>query len=184
MVKIFVQNLKKKLLIRDISKDYYRLNILGAFGAVKNYFRKEVILGINQQEGCIELKPYIYTKETKSLVSSYGSILRNAFRDVNFGFSVLLEVRGVGAKVQHDLGDLTFNLGYSHPIKYRLPVGVVGRVLDDRGTLFLLLGNDRTKVLATAAKICLLKKKDVYKGKGIFFYAENIALKEGKGKSA
>ena len=183
MIKVFVKNLKKKLLIRDISKDYYRLNVLGAFGAVKNYFRKEVSIKVIG-DNCIELKPYIYTKETKSLVSSYGSILRNAFRDVNFGFSVLLEVRGVGAKVQHDLGDLTFNLGYSHPIKYRLPVGVVGRVLDDRGTLFLLLGNDRTKVLATAAKICLLKKKDVYKGKGIFFYAENIALKEGKGKSA
>jgi large subunit ribosomal protein L6 len=183
MVKVFVKNLKKKLLIRDISKDYYRLNVLGAFGAVKNYFRKEVSVDI-EEGNCIKLHPYIYTKETKSLVNSYGSILKNAFRDANFGFSVLLEVRGVGAKVQYDKGDLIFNLGYSHSVKYRLPEGIIGRVLDDRGTLFLLMGNDRVKVLATAAKICLLKKKDVYKGKGIFFYAEEIALKEGKGKSA
>ena len=46
------------------------------------------------------------------------------------------------------------------------------------------MGCDRNKVLSTASKICLLKKKDVYKGKGIFFYAEEILLKEGKGKNA
>lgn len=183
MIKIFIKNLKKKLLIKDISKDYYRLSILGPFGVIKNYFRKEVVVNV-VNDSLIQLESSIYTKEIKSLLNSYSSLIKNAFRDINFGFSVILEVRGVGAKVQYDMGDFIFNLGYSHPIKYSLPEGIIGKVLDDRGTLFLLMGNDRTQVLATAAKICLLKKKDVYKGKGIFFYAETIALKEGKGKSA
>ena len=77
-----------------------------------------------------------------------------------------------------------FNLGFSHQVKYNLPEGIIGRVLDDKGSVFLLFGNDRDLVLSTASKVCSLKKKDVYKGKGIFFFGEEITLKEGKGKNA
>ena len=182
MLKIEGLKLKNNLLIKDISKDYYKLKMFGTFGGVNNYFRKE--LSINLGEKKIELEPYIYTKETKSLLQTYKTLILNSFCDINFGFSILLEVRGVGMKIVYKLGHLTFNLGFSHQIQYNLPSNIVGKVLDEKGTLLLLLGNDRDLVLSTASKICLLKKTDIYKGKGIFFYADSIMLKEGKGKKA
>jgi large subunit ribosomal protein L6 len=182
MIKIESLNLINKLSIKDISKDYYKLKISGAFGSIKNYFRKEISIDVDKNY--LTLEPTIYTKETKALLQTYKSVIKNSFQDVDFGFSVILEVRGVGTKVQYELGQFLFSLGFSHKVKYNLPEGIVGRVLDDKGTLFLLMGNNRDLVLSTASKICLLKKRDVYKGKGIFFYAEEIALKEGKGKNA
>ena len=182
MLKIETSNLIKKLSIKDISKGYYKLKIIGPFGSIKNYFRKEIKLGIEENSICLNTE--VFTKETKSLLQSYKKILKNSFNDVDFGFSVILEVRGVGTKVNYEKGELTFNLGLSHQVKYNLPNGVIAKVLDDKNTIFLLMGCDRNMVLSTASKICLLKKKDVYKGKGIFFYAEEITLKEGKGKNA
>lgn len=182
MLKIEIHNLIKKMSIKDISKSYYKLKILGPFGNIKNYFRKEVKIGVENDS--IYLNTDVFTRETKSLLQSYKKILKNSFNDVDFGYSVILEVRGVGTKVSYDKGEFIFNLGLSHQVKYNLPKGIIGKILDEKGTIFLLMGCDRNSVLSTASKIRLLKKKDIYKGKGIFFYAEEISLKEGKGKNA
>lgn len=183
MLKITVSNLIKKLSIKDISKDYYRLKIVGPFGVIQNYFRKEINVIIKNNTICLNTE--VFVKETKSLLQSYKTILKNAFNDVDFGFFVILEVRGVGTKVSYESrdGNLIFNLGLSHPVKYYLPKGIIAKVLDSRSTIFLLMGSDRNVVLSTAAKIRSLKKIDMYKGKGIFFFEEQILLKEGKGKN-
>lgn len=184
MLKIKVSNLIKKLSIKDISKDYYRLKIVGPFGVIQNYFRKEINVSLENDTICLNTD--VFVKETKSLLQSYKTILKNSFNDVDFGFSVILEVRGVGTKVSYEPkeGSLVFSLGLSHSVKYNLPEGVIAKILDDKNTIFLLIGSNRNLVLSTAAKIRLLKKKDMYKGKGIFFFAEEISLKEGKGKNA
>ncbi|MAE59616.1 MAG: 50S ribosomal protein L6 [Halobacteriovorax sp.] len=182
MITIEKSNLKNKLSIKDISKDYYKVKVSGIYGNIKSYFRKEVVMKVSPDR--VLLEPYTFTKETKSLLQTYKTKILNSFSDVDYGFFVILEVRGVGTKVQYSLGQLMFNLGFSHQVKYNLPEGIIGRVLDDKGSVFLLFGNDRDLVLSTASKVCSLKKKDVYKGKGIFFFGEEITLKEGKGKNA
>ena len=174
MLKIEISNLKNKLSIKDISKGYYKVKVLGPFGFIKNYFRKEIDININKEILCLSTN--VYTKETKSLLQSYKKILKNSFNDVDFGFSVTLEVRGVGTKVSYNKnnGELIFNLGLSHQIKYYLPKGIVAKILDDKNTIFLLMGCDRNKVLSTASKICLLKKKMYIKEKVFFFMQKKL----------
>ena len=94
-----------------------------------------------------------------------------------FKARVFLILKGLGLKVQIVDDFLEFKLGYSHRcfIKLEKEIGVKIK----KNLLFLqsvnkeLLGN-------FLYKIKILKKPDVYKGKGIWYKNEKISLKPVK----
>lgn len=75
---------------------------------------------------------------------------------------------------------LFFKVGFSHDFKYMCPSSV--RVFTKQQTLICIYGIDRNQVSTIAAKIRMIKKPSVYKGKGIIFLNEKITLKQGKRK--
>lgn len=75
---------------------------------------------------------------------------------------------------------LFFKVGFSHDFKYICPSSV--RVFIKQQTLICIYGIDRNQVSTIAAKIRMIKKPSVYKGKGIIFSYEKITLKHGKRK--
>lgn len=75
---------------------------------------------------------------------------------------------------------LFFKVGFSHDFKYICPSSV--RVFTKQQTLICIYGIDRNQVSTIAAKIRMIKKPSVYKGKGIIFSDEKITLKHGKRK--
>jgi large subunit ribosomal protein L6 len=96
---------------------------------------------------------------------------------VTKGFERALEIVGVGYRVEAKSDVLTFALGYSHPVVYKLPKGISAAV---KKNLVTLSGIDKELLGATAAKIRAFRKPEPYKGKGIKYVEEQIKRKVGK----
>jgi len=118
-------------------------------------------------------------KRLKALHGLTRSLLSNMVTGVSSGFSITLEIVGVGYRVENKGKDLVFSLGYSNPIDYSLPKGVSSKI-EERGTRLILDGIDKQLVGETAARIRKLRPPDAYKGKGVRYADEIIRLKPGK----
>ncbi|HEY4715709.1 MAG TPA: 50S ribosomal protein L6 [bacterium] len=106
----------------------------------------------------------------------------NMVTGVTAGFEKLLDIIGVGYKADISGKDIVLNLGYSHPIKFKVPEGISIKV--EKGTRIIVSGVDKALVGEIAAKIRELREPDSYKGKGIRYFDEKITLKPGKAATA
>jgi large subunit ribosomal protein L6 len=106
-----------------------------------------------------------------------AALIRNMVEGVSKGYTVTLEVVGLGYKAAMKGQDLELNLGYSHPIYYKPPAGVKLEVKDNKITVS---GIDKQLVGQVAAEIAKFRKPDPYKGKGIRYEGQVLKLKPGK----
>lgn len=119
-------------------------------------------------------------KRLKALHGLTRSLLSNMVTGVSAGFSITLDIVGVGYRVEAAGKDsLTFNLGYSNPVEYSLPDAVTATI-EERGTRLILQGIDKQLVGETAARIRKIRPPDAYKGKGVRYSGEILRLKPGK----
>lgn len=117
------------------------------------------------------------TLESRALIGTYASHVRNMINGVNQGFQKKLIVEGVGYKWDVQGKTLNLALGFSHPVKMPIPEGLA--VVADKGTL-TISGFDKEAVGQFAANIRAQKKPEPYKGKGIRYDGEVIRRKQGK----
>lgn len=117
-------------------------------------------------------------RTAKALHGLTRALVANMVRGVTEGFERRLEIVGIGYRVQLAGRNLTFTLGYSHPILFPLPEGVQAEV--EKQTLITLRGVDKQLVGETAARIRALRRPDPYKGKGIRYSDEVVRRKVGK----
>ena len=106
------------------------------------------------------------------------SLVNNAVVGVTEGYTIKMEIFGVGYRVQQKGKDLEFALGYSHPILIEAPEGITFAV--DGAAKLSVSGIDKQKVGQIAANIRRLRKDDPYKGKGIRYEGEQVRRKVGK----
>lgn len=105
------------------------------------------------------------------------ALLNNMVSGVSKEFTKKLEINGVGYRVAMQGADLKMNLGFSHDVIYKMPVGVTAKI--DQNTI-TISGIDIQQVGQVAAEIRALKKPEPYKGKGIKYEGERIIRKSGK----
>ena len=117
-------------------------------------------------------------RKNRSLHGLSRSLVNNLVVGVTEGYTIKMEIFGVGYRVQPKGKDLEFALGYSHPILIEAPEGISFAV--DGQTKFSISGIDKQKVGQIAANIRRLRKDDPYKGKGIRYEGEQIRRKVGK----
>lgn len=117
-------------------------------------------------------------RTAKALHGLTRALVANMVRGVTEGFDRRLEIVGIGYRAQQSGRNLTFNLGYSHPIVFTVPDGVHAEV--EKQTIITLRGVDKQLVGQTAAQIRSLRRPDPYKGKGIRYSDEVIRRKAGK----
>jgi large subunit ribosomal protein L6 len=108
------------------------------------------------------------------------NLASNVVRGVSDGFTVKLEINGVGYRAQADAKVLKLQLGYSHDVEVAIPAGI--QIKAPRPTEVEISGADRQKVGQLAAEIRSLRPPEPYKGKGIKYSTETIRRKEGKKK--
>jgi len=118
------------------------------------------------------------TQRARAMHGLARSLIANMITGVAEGYKKELEIIGVGYKAAISGSKLTFALGYSHPIIYDLPEGVKVTVTDN--TKISVEGADKQVVGQVAAIIRGYRKPEPYKGKGIRYLGEYIAMKEGK----
>jgi len=105
------------------------------------------------------------------------SLIANMVQGVSQGFEKKLEINGVGYRVAMQDTDLKFNLGFSHDVIYKVPVGIQVNIEQN---IVTISGIDKQQVGQIAAEIRALKKPEPYKGKGIKYVDERIIRKSGK----
>lgn len=133
---------------------------------------------ISQEDGTLQVARPNDERESRALHGLTRSLVANMVTGVTDGFSKILEIRGVGYRVQARGSDLEFALGYSHPVPVKAPDGITFEV--QTPTRFIVRGIDKQVVGETAAKIRKLRRPDPYKGKGVRYAGENVRRKVGK----
>ena len=108
------------------------------------------------------------------------NLASNVVKGVSDGFSINLEINGVGYRAQADAKNLKLQLGFSHDVEVAIPAGIQIKAV--KPTEIEITGADRQKVGQLAAEIRSLRPPEPYKGKGIKYSTETIRRKEGKKK--
>jgi large subunit ribosomal protein L6 len=116
-------------------------------------------------------------KNTKAILGTMYSLLKNAVKGVEDGFEKKLEIEGIGYKAQAEGETISLSLGFTHPIKIKAPKGISFKV--EKNTI-TINGPDKEIVGRVAANIRSKKPPEPYKGKGIHYLGEIIRRKAGK----
>ncbi|PIR75877.1 MAG: 50S ribosomal protein L6 [Candidatus Magasanikbacteria bacterium CG_4_9_14_0_2_um_filter_42_11] len=120
-------------------------------------------------------------KKERSLWGTFGAHINNMIEGVTNGFKKQLEVNGVGYKVAMQGSNIKLDVGYSHPVIYKMPPVVEASV---EKNVITLVSADKEMLGATAAEIRAIRKPEPYKGKGIKYMEEQIRRKAGKAAKA
>ena len=103
--------------------------------------------------------------------------LANMVKGVTDGWKRELEINGVGYRAEVSGDSVTFALGYSHPIVFKLPKSITAKVEKNRLTL---VSADKDELGQVCAKLRELRPPEPYKGKGVKYVEEVIKRKVGK----
>tara|TARA_E500000331_G_scaffold262546_1_gene253516 strand:- start:175 stop:717 length:543 start_codon:yes stop_codon:yes gene_type:complete len=122
------------------------------------------------------------SKDHKSKHGLYRSLVSNMVTGVNEGFTLELELVGVGYRATSSGQKLDLALGYSHTIVMNIAPEVKVECVNEKGSnpLIKLSSPDKQLVGHVAAKIRSFRRPEPYKGKGIKFVGEQIRRKAGK----
>jgi large subunit ribosomal protein L6 len=108
------------------------------------------------------------------------ALVNNMVVGVSEGFECKLELRGVGYRAKAAGKTLNLSVGFSHPVNMEMPEGVT--VTCPKQTEIVLNGPDKQKVFQVGANIRAVRPPEPYKGKGIRYLGEHVAMKEVKKK--
>ncbi len=136
------------------------------------------ILRAEISDNTLSIMPKSETRKSAALWGLFRSLAANMVEGVLNGFTRKLEFEGIGYRVAVEGdGTLTFQLGFSHPVKFKAPDGIK---LSVEKNVISVFGIDKERVGNVAAQIRKLKPPEPYKGKGIRYQGEVIRRKAGK----
>jgi large subunit ribosomal protein L6 len=140
--------------------------------------RVHELCSVKIAEGSVVVARGAEHRSARALHGLTRALVANMVHGVTEGFERKLEIQGIGYRVQMTGRNLTFTLGYSHPMVYALPEGVTAEV--EKQTGITLRGVDKYLVGQTAAQLRALRPPDSYKGKGVRYAGEVVRKKVGK----
>jgi large subunit ribosomal protein L6 len=108
------------------------------------------------------------------------TLLDNMVKGVTQGFTVQLEINGVGYRAAVQGRNVNLQLGFSHDVLFPIPEGI--EIKTPTPTQIEISGIDKQQVGQVAAKIRAYRPPEPYKGKGVKYANEFVFRKEGKKK--
>lgn len=159
----------------EVKIDANAISVKGPKGQLDFNFNPGVNVEMKDKE--IIVTPKTQSKFDRSLWGMTRTLINNMMTGVTEGFTKKLEFNGVGYKAAVKGDTITLNLGYSHPIDYKLPQGIEAKVVKNE---IAISGIDKELVGFAAAKIRSFRQPEPYKGKGIKYSDEVIIRKAGK----
>lgn len=120
------------------------------------------------------------SREAKAMSGTMRALVNNMVTGVSSGFERKLSLVGVGFRAQVQGNALKLQLGFSHDIVYPMPEGI--KIECPTQTEVVVKGIDKQAVGQVAAEIRAFRRPEPYKGKGVRYADEQVALKEAKKK--
>jgi large subunit ribosomal protein L6 len=161
----------------EVSIDGQQVSVKGPKGTLDLQVAEPITVARNDDGAIVVTRPDD-DRHNRSLHGLSRTLVSNLVTGVTEGYTIKMEIFGVGYRVQARGSDLEFALGYSHPVLISAPEGVSFAV--ETPTKFSISGIDKQKVGQIAANIRRLRKNDPYKGKGVRYEGEQIRRKVGK----
>ena len=149
--------------------------IKGPKGELKRDLHRDIAIEVKDNQ--IFVTPKKDTKKISALWGLTRSLVANMVDGVTRGFEKKLEFEGIGYRAQLDGDSLVMQLGFSHPVRFKIPAGIKFSV--DKN-LITIAGIDKELVGQVAARVRSQKPPEPYKGKGIRYQGEIIRRKAGK----
>jgi large subunit ribosomal protein L6 len=154
------------------------IDVSGPLGKLSHPLSDAVVL---KREGdAITFAASSDAQHSRAMSGTLRSLVANMVQGVSQGFSRKLTLVGVGYKAAAQGAVLNLELGYSHPINHKMPVGVT--VVTATPTEIVLTGADKQVVGQVAAQIRAYRPPEPYKGKGVRYADEVVVIKETKKK--
>lgn len=160
----------------DVKLDAQTVTVKGPNGTLTHNVHPNMTVNIEGSE--INVSRPNDDKENRALHGLTRSLIANMVIGTSEGFKKVLEVNGVGYRIQAQGSKLTMNLGFSHPVVMEAPEGI--KVECPNNSTIILSGADKQAVGQFAAQIRENRPPEPYKGKGIKYAGEHIRRKEGK----
>ncbi len=162
----------------DVAVNDTQVNVKGALGALS--LNLNPLVKIENKAGSLTFVPVDESREANAMSGTLRQLVNNMVNGVSKGFEKKLTLIGVGYKAQAQGTKLNLNVGYSHPVVIDMPAGI--QVATPTPTEIAIKGADRQRVGQVASEVRAVRPPEPYKGKGIRYADEKVAIKETKKK--
>lgn len=162
----------------DIHIDQHTVTVTKGNKSLEQAVHPAIRVEYDSGEQLLHVQRSTNNKLHRSLHGLYRTLISNMVVGLTEGFSKRLEIVGVGYRAELKGKHLFINLGYTHPILFKLPDGV--EIVVENPTNIVVKGVDKQLVGQVAAKIRSFRPPEPYKGKGIKYHDEYIRRKAGK----
>ena len=142
--------------------------------------RVSPLVKLVQEGGNVQVAPADESREANAMSGTFRALVANMVHGVSTGFERRLALGGVGYRAQGQGQNLNLSLGFSHPVVHKLPEG--GKAECPTQTEIVIRGADKQVVGQIAAEVRAYRPPEPYKGKGVRYAGEHVALKETKKK--
>lgn len=153
-----------------------QVTVAGPLGSLTETFRPEVRVQLVDSK--VKVERGGDSKLHRSLHGLTRAMIANMVVGVTKGYEKNLEIFGTGYRVQQSGANLTFQLGFSHPVVVQPPPGV--KLAAASANRVTVTGCDKQQVGEMAARLRSIRPPDPYKGKGVRYAGETLKLKPGK----
>ena len=98
----------------------------------------------------VSIKPKNIDQNTKKIWGLNRSLINNAIKGINEGYTKTLELSGVGFRAALKGNILNLQIGFSHDVNYQIPEGI--KIVVEKQTIIKINGTDKQLVGSVAAK--------------------------------
>ena len=162
----------------EVKVDGSTVSVKGSKGLLS--MRMNNLVQLEQSDSTINMKWDQNNKKATAQAGTARANIANMVTGVTDGFEKKLTLVGVGYRAQVKGKTLSLSLGFSHPIEYTMPEGIV--IEAPSQTDLVVKGIDKQLVGAVSANIRAYRPPEPYKGKGVKYADEHIVRKDAKKK--
>jgi len=162
----------------EVTLEADEVSVKGPLGTLRQALNRDVT--VHREGDLLQCKASNDSMQANAMSGTVRALLANMVNGVSKGYERKLTLVGVGYRAQAAGDTLNLTLGFSHPVVYKMPMGV--KVETPTQTEIVLKGNDKQQVGQVAAEIRAFREPEPYKGKGVRYADEVVILKETKKK--
>ncbi len=162
----------------DVNVDAASISVKGPLGTLVQAINP--LVTIRKEGSDLLVSAVDESRLAVALSGTFRALVANMVHGVTKGFERRLTLVGTGYRAQASGANLNLSLGFSHPVVHALPDGVKAETPTQ--TEIVLKSTDKQKVGQVAAEIRAYRPPEPYKGKGVRYTGEVVALKEVKKK--
>jgi len=162
----------------EVSVTAQQISVKGSNGTLMR--PQHALVTVKNEAGVLSFVPANDSVAASAMSGTVRALVANMVNGVSKGFEKKLTLVGVGFRAQAQGQKLNLQIGFSHPVVKEMPAGV--KVETPTQTEILIKGVDRQSVGQVAAEVRAIRPPEPYKGKGIRYADERVALKETKKK--